>query len=86
MRMTLAQRLWNMVVVMTPRPKNAAEVDILLSRLPRNRAEANRLQATNGRLARVGGSGARSPLLSLHRRIERNRARQKDRLLSGRHV
>ncbi|SHJ68764.1 hypothetical protein SAMN02745194_03122 [Roseomonas rosea] len=57
-----------------------------LARSPRNRAEARRLNATNGRVARVGGGGTYSPLLSLHRRIEVNERRQEARFLAGRHV
>lgn len=58
----------------------------MVARSPRNRAEARRFKATKGRVARAGGGGSHSPLLSLHRRIERDQLRQEERFLQGRHV
>lgn len=53
-RMTLAQRCCASVLQTTPRPTSPVEINNLLRRLPRNRAEARRLIATRGHIARVG--------------------------------
>jgi hypothetical protein len=51
--MTLAQRACAQVLERAPVPKNALDEMNLLRRLPRNRAEARRSNATKGKLARI---------------------------------
>jgi hypothetical protein len=53
MMFTLKQRVVEHVLRITPAPRNEAEMKILISRVPRNRAEARRSIATKGKRARV---------------------------------